>query len=159
MEHQEISDVAKETICILNYFDKSFISKIPVNFLNEIRNLAEKSSITVKIDKDKKLKDQNILEKTKDLISLIYYSYIATKEEKEELIKIWNANELLYQRALEDKYNSNNLFKKRKEEEDRHITIEGKENKLIPIENREGILQKIKNLLYTRLSKIRFGRK
>ena len=135
MRYPEISNVAKETICILACFDNSFVSKIPSNFLNEMKNLSKDSNIIVKIDKNKKLEKQNILEETKDMISLIYYSYIATREEKEELKRIWNNNELLYKKELEEKYNHNNIFNKSKED---------KENKLMVIDNKEGMLEKLK---------------
>lgn len=136
MKYPEISNVAKETICVLNYFDNSFISKIPINFLNEMKNLAKESNLIVKIDKNKKLEEQDLLEETKDMLSLIYYSYIATKEEKDEIKSIWNNNELLYQEELKEKYNVDNMFKENGKEQ---------ENKLIIIEDKKGILQDIKN--------------
>lgn len=68
MKYPEISNVAKETICVLNYFDNSFISKIPINFLNEMKNLAKESNLIVKIDKNKKLEEQDLLEETKDML-------------------------------------------------------------------------------------------
>lgn len=134
----EISDIAKETLYTLNYFEPNFISKIPEKVINGIKELAQTSSIIVKIDKSKKLKEQNISEGCKDFISLIYYDYIATEEEKKELIKIWNKNEQLYQEKLREKYNSDNIFKRNK------INDSEKEVSNLPtVIQKENIIQKI----------------
>lgn len=108
----EINDVAKETISLLDYFDPSFTSKIPNNVINKLQEMAKNSNKTVKIDNHKKLKEQEILDETKDLIALIYYSYIANEKQKEELTEIWNENEKLYQKELREIYNPDKLFKK-----------------------------------------------
>ena len=109
----EISDVAKETVEILKYFDSNFISKISTNFLNFLKYLASKSNINVTIDKNKKLKEQDVSEECKSLIALIYHDYIADEEEKKKIEKIWNENELIYQQRLKEKYNPDDIFKKK----------------------------------------------
>ena len=110
-EKIEMNDIAKETIEVLNYFDFDFISKISSNFLNKLKELSKNSNIIVKVDENKKLKEQNISKESKELIALIYYDYIADKEEKKEIINIWNKNEKLYQESLNKKYNVDNIFK------------------------------------------------
>ncbi len=129
-----INDIAKETLYILDYFNPVVVSKIPNHVLKLLKEFAEKSYILVNIDKNKKLKDQNISDDTKDLLSLIYYNYIATESEKKEILEIWNKNELLYQRHIKIKYNIDDIFKKK---------IVQEENELIITENKENILQKI----------------
>lgn len=109
----ETNNVAKETIEILKYFDSKFLSKISENFLKELRQLAKDSNLEVKIDKNKKLKEQEISDETKSLISIMYYRYFATEEEKKDIIKIWNSNEKLYQKTIKEEYNQENLFKKK----------------------------------------------
>lgn len=111
----EIRDVAKETIELLNYFDSKFISKISTKFLHFLEELAQSSTINVTIDKKKKLKDQNVSEECKSLISLIYYDYIANEEEKKKIEKIWSDNELVYQQKLRERYNPNDIFKKKRQ--------------------------------------------
>ncbi len=109
----ETNNVAKETIEILKYFDSKFLSKISENFLKELTQLAKDSNLEVKIDKNKKLKEQEISDETKSLISIMYYRYFATEEEKKDIIKIWNNNEKLYQKTIKEEYNQENLFKKK----------------------------------------------
>lgn len=138
----EISDIAKETLDVLMYFDVEFVSKIPDDFLNELKVLAKKSTLTVKIDKNKKLKEQDILEETKDLISLIHYTYIATEEEKKEIEEIWNKNEEVYQKKLREKYNPDDIFKKSNEKDSMQET-----SNLPSIVQKESFIKKIVNVL------------
>lgn len=114
-----MNDVAKEVFWVLYYFDNELIKKIPVKFLTYIKELATKSDKEVNIDIQKELDEQNISEESKDLIALIYYSYIANKEEKEKIEELWNENERRYNEELNKKYNPENIF-------ERHI--ENKEN-------------------------------
>ena len=107
----KIDDVAKETLYILKCFESKFVSKIPNKFLENLKKIAETSQITVNIDRYKKLEEQEISEECKDLISLIYYNYIANENDKEEILKSWNKNEKKYQEELNEKYNANDIFK------------------------------------------------
>lgn len=111
MEQIKINDVAKETVMVLKYFEENFTSKIPSKFILLLNRLAQESNIDVYIDKGKKLNEQNISEECKDLISLMYYSYIADETEKEEIGKIWRQNEELYQNKLKEKFDYDNMFK------------------------------------------------
>lgn len=111
MEQIKINDVAKETVMVLKYFEENFTSKIPSKFILLLNRLAQESNIDVYIDKGKKLNEQNISEECKDLISLMYYSYIADETEKKEIGKIWRQNEELYQNKLKEKFDYDNMFK------------------------------------------------
>lgn len=111
MEQIKINDVAKETVMVLKYFEEKFTSKIPSKFILLLNRLAQESNIDVYIDKGKKLNEQNISEECKDLISLMYYSYIADETEKEEIGKIWRQNEELYQNKLKEKFDYDNMLK------------------------------------------------
>ena len=147
IEQIEICNVAKETIELLRYFDSNFVSKISVDFLNFLRQLAEKSSITVTIDKNKKLKEQNVSEECKSLISLIYHNYFANEEEKKNIENIWNENEQRYQRKLSEKYNYEDIFKKKLENNEEVSTNENLQ--LVKYEKHSfwtKILKNIKNL-------------
>jgi hypothetical protein len=55
--------------------------------------MAADSKIEVSIDISKGLEEQDISQECKDMISLIYYKYIADNDEKKELIKIWAEND------------------------------------------------------------------
>ena len=73
-------DTAYETLYILNHCDKEFISKIPIKILNNLKEIAKDSSKKINLLPNKKLKDQNISDETKELISVIYINYIEDKD-------------------------------------------------------------------------------
>lgn len=141
------TNVFKETLEVLNHFDSEFLSKIPNEFLNAMKEFASKSTITVNIDTSKNLIEQDISEECKEMISLIFYSYIATKEEKEELTELWNVNEEAYQKGLKEKYNVDNIFENSKKvietesaENSKKELVEYKEKNFF-----QKIIEKIKN--------------
>ncbi len=133
---QNISDISKETLTFLAFFDNKMIEKIPAHIITKLCEEAADSKLDFYIDVNKSFEEQKISEKSKDLISLIYYDYIAEEDEKKEILNQWNLNEKNYQNAQKEKYNYDKIFAH-------------KENtscvELIEVK-RETIFQKIKNL-------------
>lgn len=148
----KVDDIAKETLDILKYFNSDFVSKIPNKFLENLKMIAETSQIAVNIDKNKKLEEQEITEDCKDLISLIYYSYVANENDKKEILKCWNKNEQKYQNELNEEYNANDIFKNIHNKVKTHTDItEKSEHSNLPqiVENHsfiKSIWKKIKGL-------------
>lgn len=141
----EINDVAKETVQVLNLFNPSFTKKVSTQFLEHLNKLAKNSTKNVIIDKDKRLKDQNISNETKDLISLIYYNYIATEEDKQKLVKIWNQNEIEYQKELNQKYNI--IFKNEQQSTVNYDNRNSSDDKIYMVKYKETFIQKIIKLI------------
>ncbi len=108
---QETNDICKEALIILSYFNNDLIEKIPNKVFSKLLELSANSKIHLHIDTKKDLDKQDISEESKDLVSLIYYSFIADKNEKNELFKLWTDNENIYQEKLREKYNIDNIFK------------------------------------------------
>lgn len=135
---QSISDISKETLTFLAFFDSKMIEKIPTHIITRLCEEAADSKLDFYIDINKSFEDQKISEKSKDLISLIYYNYIAEEDEKEEILNQWHLNEKDYQNFQKEKYNSDNIFTKKRENTNCVELIEVK---------KETIFQKIKNLL------------
>lgn len=140
---QSINDISKETLTFLAFFDNKMIEKIPAKVITKLCEEAADSKLDFYIDSNKSFKEQSISEKSKDLISLIYYEYIAEDEEKKEILNQWNLNEKNYMQAQEEKYNYDNLFRN-KETTDCVQLIEIK---------KDNIFQKIKNLIKKILNK------
>ena len=88
-------DVYKEVFTVLSNFNDEVIKKIPNSVFNKIIDLAADSEIKVNIDVTKPLEEQDISEESKNILSLIYYKYIADNDEKKELIKLWDSNDKL----------------------------------------------------------------
>lgn len=138
---QNISDISKETLTFLAFFDHKMIEKIPNYVIAKLCEKAADSDLSFYIDTNKSFTEQTISEKSKDLISLIYYEYIAEEDEKEELLEKWNLNDENYQKVLREKYNTDNIFKDK----------QGKmsvENTNLPIEvKQESFFEKLVNII------------
>lgn len=134
---QSINDISKETLTYLAFFDSSMIKKIPDYIIEKLCEEAADSKKDFYIETGKKFEEQKISEKSKDLIALIYYDYIAEEKEKEEILEQWNLNEKEYQNIQKEKYNYDNLFS-RKETATRVELVEVK---------KETILKKKKKIL------------
>ena len=102
---QEMSKTAVEVLTVLEYVDYKLKEKIPMNIYNYLKELAYKSNYNFEFDETKSLEEQNISEQGKDFLALIYYSYIAENNEKEQLEKIWKYNEDLYKNKIDNNLN------------------------------------------------------
>ena len=143
---QDMSDTAMEVITVLEYTDNSICYKIPDRFINELKKLAETSNKKIEIDETRSLNEQKISEESKDLLALIYYSYIADEEEKKKIVKKWNENEKAYIQELENKYNVDNIFKTKEKDE---------QNALIEMPKEKSIFDRIQAFIKKILNKIR----
>ena len=132
-----ISDISKETLTFLAFFDDKMIEKIPSQVITKLCEEAADSKLNFYVEPNKSFYEQNISEKSKDLISLIYYDYIAEEDEKKEILNQWNLNEKKFRQAQEEKYSYDNIFKNKEASECTQL-IETK---------KETIFQKIKNLI------------
>ena len=92
------------------------------------------------IDTSISIKDQKLKEETLAIIALLNLQYwCKDEEEKKRLQAIYAQNEKKYQDILYEKYNSNNIFKNKKE-----TTIENNVNTQM-VEYKEPIFKKIIN--------------
>jgi len=138
----ELNDIANETLVVLNHFELKLINQIPQRVINYLKELAIKSKKKYKIDENKSLANQNISEQSKDLISYIYYKYIADEEKKKVILKKWDKNEIEYIKELNKKYNYDQLFNKKK-----YIAQNVSSGTEIAIQ-KENVFTKIKNKIF-----------
>lgn len=73
-----------EVYVILQNTDKELVDKIPLNFINFIKNNMN-SNYKTNIRLDVPIDNQKLLKETEAILSLIYRSYWATKDEKIEI--------------------------------------------------------------------------
>lgn len=130
-------DTAYETLYILNHCDKEFISKIPTKILNNLNEIAKNSSKKINLLPNKKLKEQNISDETKDFISGLYYTYIADKNEKKEILSIWQQNE-----QISNEEKTIDIFKNNKSQ--LQANHSSQQSNIIPY-HKETIFDKIKS--------------
>lgn len=114
---QKTKEIYSEVYEILNQMGDRFISKLPNKLFELIKN-EKLDSYNPKYNLDVPLEEQNIKEDTIDMIALLYLNYwCEDEEEKRELSKVFQENEEKHQKELNEKYNTDNLFKNRKTEE------------------------------------------
>lgn len=92
MEEILDNDVAKELFTVLSFCDSEIIKKIPSDFLDTLRSLASNSRKSFKLIRDKSLLEQNISSECKDLLALVYYTYVANPTSKDEVYNSWLVN-------------------------------------------------------------------
>ena len=87
-----LDDVFKEVYSVLTFSDQAITDKIPTEIYQDILERAANSTLEPKIDMDKSLLEQDISQEGKDLLSLLYYSFVCNEEEKKNLFRIWEGN-------------------------------------------------------------------
>ncbi len=100
--------------CLLEFFPKSYIEKLPKQLLSLIEQNSN-SKYFIDVDITKPLEEQNISEETKDTLVVFKYNYWADETEKKNIIEKLVRNENKYQEELREKYNPDNIFKKKEE--------------------------------------------
>lgn len=134
-----------EVNCLLQYLPQSYLDKLPKKLMELICDQSD-AQYNIYIDTNKSLLEQNFSDKAIALIAVLKYNYWSTDEEKQQLEKIFYENENTYQEELLEKYNPDNIFKKKKAENiDTNLQmVEYKENVFIQFFN------KIRNLFRKR---------
>ncbi len=92
----------KEVYDILNNTDHELLCRIPIKFMNFIKeNMNENYQVNLRMDED--IDKQELLKETEAMLSLIYRSYWATDKEKQEF-------------AIKDQQERNEIEKNKKQE-------------------------------------------
>lgn len=145
-EKKKIFDLYKEVLIVLSNMSDEIIEKIPDQVFDELNNLAADSKKDFYIDTSKDIDEQNISREAQNLISLIYYNYIADENEKKEIYNNWKENEKNYNENLKEKYSLSNIL------ENKQTEIEVKdepqlENIELVKKEEKGVFNKIKNFI------------
>lgn len=146
MVSAEYSEAASEVLAILDNTEVEEVNKIPKRFIEFLKDNCSKI-YKPEFDYTKSIKELNLKPKTQALLGLIYLKYWADEEGKEKFNKKIKANEEKYQQELREKYNTDNLFKKKeniiKQEN------EQEETQLPTVQNKsfiQKIIEKIKGI-------------
>ena len=122
----EYSRAYKDIFYILMTVEENYKNKVPSELIKFFKENADKQYIPT-IDFSKSLIEQNISEKTEELICLINLNYWCTPEEKEELLKKYEINEKEVEEQLRNQYEIK-YKEKPKIEDIKAIAIIEKEN-------------------------------
>lgn len=145
MVNVEYSEAVTEVIDIIEHMEKEYIDKIPRRF-KEFLEKNKSNNYHPQLDHSQRLKEMKLKEKTKDILAVIYKNYWCNESEKIEFQNLLKQNEKRYQEEMREKYNPDNLFKKKKKQIesnfDNHL-----ENSLVEIPKKETFFAKlIKNI-------------
>jgi len=102
----ELTEAAVEINAIFENMSEDLLNKIPLKLKIFFKKIAS-PTYTFEYDTTKPLKEQDLLPKTKGLISLIYRDYICNDIEKNEFNKIYNN---LLQCKNNIQYDANYIF-------------------------------------------------
>ena len=146
MISEEIRRIYSEIDAFLDIIDNEKKESIPL----KIRNMLKKekmSNYIPQFDLNVPIENQVKQRKTIAIIAQLHYSYWCENiKEKERLKKLFQENEIKYQKDITEKYSSENLFKsKHKRSED----IQEEKSIMLIIEKKwyEKLLDKIKKIL------------
>lgn len=103
---------------ILSYMDEKEIEKIPLNLRNKIENEKIKDYEPV-INPKIPLAQQNLQRNTLIILAILNLNYwCESEEEKKELVRIYTEQDKKIEEELREKYNPDNIFKKKIQKEE-----------------------------------------
>lgn len=146
----QYAEALTEVDMILKIMPEDIIKKIPLSFYSYISNNKSSSFQSKAID-DIFIKENELIDETKDILSLIYRSYLCDGETKNKLEKQDYFELQQYNEELNRKYSAENLFKK--DTLKTNINEDIKEISLNELENEKWykkILNKIRKLFFNK---------
>lgn len=115
MVQENYSKVFKEFREIVKLFPKNEYKKIPQSFINFIEENMD-NNYEYNVEHIDDFQNQNMLEETRILLSIVYRDFLASPEEKEQIIKLENEQLLQYEKIKQEKYDIDVIFEKRNKE-------------------------------------------
>lgn len=136
MVTKEFAEASAEINEIFKYLPKEEVGKIPSKLRDFFKEVSSKDYVT-NINPNMPLDKQQIKEKTKDIIALIYRNYWCSEEERKELDQKLIENDKKFEEELREKYNPDNIFKNNvttTKKEESEVKEEKIEQSLVPQE-------------------------
>ena len=106
----EYANAYSEVLEILKYISKEDYEKIP-NSKIELFETNHNEDYIFKYNPNKTLDEQNVSERAKAIIAILFRDYWATEIQKEKIINKQNYDRMKLEEEKKTRYNSNNLFK------------------------------------------------
>ena len=134
-----INNVFSEVYDIICHMDEDLRNKIPKRFIEiikENRNL----NYNVNIDYNQNINKWNIIYDTKVMLSVIYRDFLVDDKKRYELKK----NDRL---SIEEKYNTENLFKNNKDDKEKVYKEQIKDEKSLVVVKKERFYHKVINFI------------
>lgn len=119
MREIEYSEAAVEVLDILNHTNKEDVARIPQSFIKFLTNISSKS-YKVKFNYEQPINGLNLKKQTKELLGFIYITWWCDKEEREKYKKLIHESNIKNE-EIKEKYNVNDIFKNKKENQEHKI--------------------------------------
>ena len=147
---EELSaEVATEVIEVLYNSDSSIICKIQYRIIEVLQEKTQECNKKISFKENVELKDQDISEEGKAILSILYRDYICSEEEKIEVNKIFENNQKQYDEIQREKYNPDKIFQKQDNKISVDINAEEEEKALIETQKNKWyivLFEKIKSI-------------
>jgi len=121
----EFRDACAEINVILENMNNEEIEKVPIKLRNFFKKVSSQTNFYI----DEKIPlEQQIKKKTKDILIVLYRNYWC--QEKEKFDEMLRENEVNHQKKLREKYNPDDIFKRKQENnsiENINLPVEVKE--------------------------------
>lgn len=142
MDNMEIA--FSEVYEIINLMSYDLRRKIPQKFIELVKE--QRNEIyKPKIERGIPLEKQELKEETIGILAFLKLNCFCTEEEKEQFVKLLNENEKKFQKEINEKYNSQDIFKKSSVIEEEKIKTT--KNEIQIINNNETFFKKIKKII------------
>ena len=142
-----LSKAYAEVLLILSYMEQKYIDMIPKKLL-ELFNEEKDKNYQPNINPNISLAEQNLQRKTLALLAMLNLNYWCKDEnERKELLKMYSENDKKIEAEMRERYNPDNLFKK-KEKVEQNNDIKQEKTELIEYKEKNifrKILDRIKN--------------
>lgn len=119
MREIEYSEAAVEVLYILNHTNKEDVARIPQSFIKFLTNISSKS-YKVKFNHEQPINGLNLKKQTRELLGFIYITWWCDKEEREKYKKLIHESNIKNE-EIKEKYNVNDIFKNKKENQEHKI--------------------------------------
>ena len=112
-----LSKAYAEVLLILSYMEQKYVDMIPKKLL-ELFNEEKDKNYQPNINPNISLAEQNLQRKTLALLAMLNLNYWCKDEnEKQEMLKMYSENDKKIEAEMRERYNPDNLFKKREKVE------------------------------------------
>ena len=150
---KNFEEAFSEVLEVINHSENKIKDKIPNKFIEFLKQNKDKEYV-VKID----FKDENwqetVKEETLTILALIYRDYIVSPEKRQELLREEQEEIIKTEKALREKYNPDDIFKKEKNNISSQNTEESVNVDIVV--KKESIFDKVKKWLKSILNKYIF---
>lgn len=131
-----------EVLEVLKNSNQNIVEKIPKKFI-EFLNKNKDNEYVININFNDINWEDTIKQETQAILALIYRDYIVSPEERNKLLEEEREEQIRIEKELREKYNPDNIFKKRIQETNVEENIV--KDEVVMVEYKESIFKRIIN--------------